>query len=122
MADYENVIVVDFDNTICPFSEDFTCTGLVPGAAEGLARLKKAGYFVTISSARNNVWYGGAAGEAYGLMVQFLEGQSLLYDRLDTGCNGKPVGYAHIDDKGVGCPLTPEGWVDWYKVCDLLGV
>jgi len=122
VADYEDVIVVDFDNTICPFRDDFACVGLVPGAAEGLARLKKGGYLVMISSARNNAQYGGAAGEAYGLMVQFLKSQNLLYDRLDTGFNGKPVGYAHIDDKGVGCPLTPEGWVDWYKVCDLLGV
>ena len=94
----------------------------MPGAVEGLARLKGAGYTVTISSARNNVLYGGSDGDSYASMVQFLKVQGLLYDRIDTGCEGKPVGYAHIDDKGVGCPLTPEGWVDWYKVCDLLGV
>ena len=35
MADYEDVIVVDFDNTICPFREDFTCVGARAGGCGG---------------------------------------------------------------------------------------
>ena len=120
MPDYLKVIVVDFDDTICPFSEDFLCTELVPGAKEGISRLRAAGYRVTICSARNNSVYGGASGEAHRTMYKFLVDHEIEYDAIDTGTSGKPVAYRYIDDKGVGCPLTWQGYVDWPAVCKMI--
>ena len=65
MADYLTVIVVDFDDTLCPFNEDFTCREVVPGAIEAIKKFRDAGYTITISSARNNVAYGGHMGDAH---------------------------------------------------------
>ena len=120
MPDYLKVIVVDFDNTICFFNEDFSCEKLVPGAKEGIKRLREAGYRITISSARNNIAYGGCGGEPHRTMHRFLVDQGVEHDRIDLGTDGKLVAYRHIDDKGVGCPLTPEGVVDWSVVCNIL--
>jgi len=117
MADYLNVIVVDFDDTICPFSEDFACNEIVPGAIDALTKMRAAGYTVVISSARNNVAYGGAMGDAHRQMARFLDDWKVPYDRIDLGTTGKPVAYRYVDDKAVGCPLTPEGVVDWKMVC-----
>ena len=122
MHDYLTFILVDFDNTICAFREDFKCEQLVPGSKEGIARLREAGYKVTIHSARNNVIYGGHIGTPYKLMVDFLEREGIEYDRLDCGRYGKPIGYMHVDDKSVGCPLNKDGCVDWGAVCKLLDV
>jgi hypothetical protein len=119
MADYLNVVVVDFDDTLCPFSEDFECRTLVPGAAEALKRIQDAGYTVVISSARNNVAYGGHQGTAHRKMAQFLDDFEVPYDRIDLGTDGKPVAFRYIDDKGVGCPLTEDGVVDWPRVCEI---
>jgi hypothetical protein len=120
MPDYLDVVVVDFDDTLCPFSEDFTCRTVVPGAIDALNRIREAGYVVVISSARNNTMYGGYGGEPHRDMVQFLHAKGIPHDRIDTGTNGKPVAYRYIDDKGVGCPLTEDGVVDWPGVCELL--
>jgi hypothetical protein len=120
MPDYLKVIVVDFDNTICVFREDFACEELIAGAKEGLESLREAGYRITISSARNNVMYGGCGGEPHRLMYAFLKEHELAFDTIDTGGDGKPVGYRYIDDKGVGCPRTAQGAVDWPQVCRLI--
>ena len=120
MPDYLKVIVVDFDDTICAFSEDFACTKIVPGAKEGLEKLKAAGYRITISSARNNTTYGGCGGEPYQRMYAFLKDQGLVFDSIDAGTDGKPVGYRYVDDKGIGCPRTWQGFVDWPAVCKMI--
>jgi hypothetical protein len=120
MPDYLDVIVVDFDDTICPFSEDFSCTQVVPGAKEYIEKLKAAGYKITISSARNNVVYGGHSGATHRQMYRFLSEKGIPFDHIDLGTDGKPVAYRYIDDRAVGCPRTKEGWVDWPKVYDLI--
>ena len=108
MPDYLSVIVVDFDDTICP------------GTREALAALQLAGYTVVISSARNNVQYGGCSGKAHRDMALFLDENEVPYDRIDPGTDGKPVAYRYVDDKGVGCPKTVEGVVDWGKILTLI--
>ena len=115
MPDYLSVIVVDFDDTICAFTEDFVCRTLIPGAKEALLNLQIAGYTVVISSARNNLKYGGCGGKAHRDMAKFLDEKEVPYDRIDPGTDGKPVAYRYIDDKGVGCPKTTQGEVDWDK-------
>jgi hypothetical protein len=120
MADYDEVIVVDFDDTICRFNEDFSCKDLVPGAREYMGKLQEAGYKLVISSARNNVSYGGVGGTPHCLMTRFLWKSDIPFDKVDCGSEGKPVAYRYIDDKAVGCPLTPEGFVDWPKVYNLI--
>jgi|3_EtaG_2_1085321.scaffolds.fasta_scaffold00380_23 hypothetical protein len=120
MPDYLDVLVVDFDNTICPFREDLVTEGLVPGVIDSLTKLKKMGYRIIISSARNNIAYGGCTGVGHREMARFLTEHDVPYDSIDTGTTGKPVAYRYIDDKGVGCPLTPEGYVDWKKVYEML--
>jgi len=120
MPDYLNTIVVDFDDTICPFKEDFSCDTVVPGAKEYMKKLQDSGYKIVISSARNNEKYGGATGEAHCAMTRFLWRNDIPFDKVDCGTGGKPVAYKYIDDKSVGCPLTKEGWVDWPKVYELI--
>ena len=120
MADYLTVIVVDFDDTLCPFNEDFTCREVVPGAIEAIKKFRDAGYTITISSARNNVAYGGHMGDAHRQMARFLDEKGVPYDRIDLGMTGKPVALCYIDDRAVGCPLTSEGVVDWERVSELV--
>lgn len=120
MPDYLDVVVVDFDDTLCPFNEDFKCRTLVPGAVEALKRIQDAGYTVVISSARNNVKFGGYQGIPHREMARFLDEKDVPYDRIDLGTDGKPVAYRYVDDKAVGCPLTEEGVVDWPRVCELI--
>ena len=120
MADYLSVIVVDFDDTICPFTEDFVCRRLISGAKEALLALQMAGFTIVVSSARNNIKYGGCSGEPHRDMAKFLDEQKVPYDLIDPGTDGKPVAYRYIDDKGVGCPKTSEGEVDWEKILSLI--
>ena len=120
MPDYLENIVVDFDDTICPFNEDFSCRSLVPGARKYIIKLRRAGYIITVSSARNNLVHGGHEGMAHQRMCRALHEYEIPYDRIDRGLEGKPVAYRYIDDKGVGCPRTKEGWVDWPKVYELI--
>ncbi len=93
MPDYLDTIVVDFDDTLCTFNENFTCSELVPGAKEYIARLSRLGFKIVISSARNNIVYGGFSGEAHRQMHKFLEEVGITYDRIDLGTDGKPVAY-----------------------------
>ena len=120
MADYCTLLVVDFDNTVCPFRSDLVMEGLVPGVCEALAKLMDLGYQIMISSARNNIKYGGFTGSSHRAMARFLIEHEVPYDSIDTGTLGKPVAYRYIDDKGIGCPLTVEGYVDWKKVYNML--
>ena len=120
MPDYLDVVVVDFDDTLCFFREDFACQDVVPGALDALTKIKAAGYTIVVSSARNNVVYGGGMGTAHKQMAAFLDEQGIPYDKIDLGLTGKPVAYRYVDDKAVGCPLTPDGVVNWPKVCELL--
>jgi len=120
MPDYLDVVVVDFDDTLCFFREDFVCQEVVPGALDALTKIKAAGYTIVVSSARNNVAYGGGMGTAHKQMATFLDEQGIPYDKIDLGMTGKPVAYRYVDDKAVGCPLTPSGVVDWPRVCELV--
>ena len=120
MPDFLDVIVVDFDDTICPFSEDFACARLIPGAKEYIGKLKDAGYTITISSARNNVAYGGHSGTVHREMYAFLHKHDVPFDHIDLGTDGKPVAYRYIDDKAVGCPKTSDGVVNWPEIYKLI--
>lgn len=59
LADSEMFIGVDFDNTICdqdrPYDDLITPLKMLPGARYGLEALKRAGHFLVLISARNNL-------------------------------------------------------------------
>lgn len=89
------------DGTLCEERPTFerSLAKPLPGAVEGVERLKKLGYFVVVYTARG--W-----GE-YAMTRQWLEEAGIWFDALLCG---KPIGDIWIDDRAIRF----EGWE---KVC-----
>lgn len=94
--------VVDMDGTICEERPTFerSLAKLLPGAVEGVKRLKNRGYFIVVYTARG--W------AEYSMTKQWLEDNGIWFDLLLCG---KPHGDIWIDDRAVR-------FEDWEDICN----
>ena len=115
------VIVIDLDGTICEhrypaFGEP------IAGAREALQRLKAAGFWIVIHTARtSSAWQ---AAEAYAPEVNspeavsaFLQRHQIPYDEI--WMHDKPVAVAYIDDRGLRL-MGNRSESNWHKIADAL--
>tara|TARA_Y100000310_G_scaffold344349_1_gene456647 strand:- start:850 stop:1236 length:387 start_codon:yes stop_codon:yes gene_type:complete len=108
-------ISCDFDDTIVIRGQGLDIKSIVPHCKEALYLLRKKGYEIIVSSCRTNTVFGGKDGKGHKDMVEFLKKQNIPYDHVDEGDQGKVVCSFYCDDRGVGAPLTKEGYFDWKK-------
>src|SRR5258706_6694767 len=97
-------IVIDLDGTICPIkSENGRYSDLVPlpGAVDGVRKLKEAGHYIIIQTARNMKTCNGNTGmimkNVGKVTLDWLEKYQIEYDELYFG---KPNAELYIDDRG----------------------
>ena len=98
-------IAVDLDGTICEIKRDgqsYADLQPLPGAAERIRELRKAGYCIVIVTARNMATCDGNIGRVMknvGLItLSWLERHGIEYDELHFG---KPNADVYIDDRAV---------------------
>lgn len=107
--DAESQIAVDFDDTIATIIDGKLVAK--KGVVEALAKIKSAGYKITIHSARcwqawPDTW------ERVAEMHEFLEKNKIPYDGIYMGI-GKPAAVAYIDDKAIRFKDNWEDIAEW---------
>lgn len=94
------IAVVDFDGTLVEFA--FPKIGRVrPGAKEFLLSLHNDGWFIIISSCRNNIELNEGDWKYYHEMERFLHEDGFVFDWIDDGRVGKVVGDVYFDDRNA---------------------
>jgi uncharacterized HAD superfamily protein len=97
-------ILVDLDGVICTEEKTFerALARPLPGAKEGLTRLREQGHTVIIYTARS--W------SELRMTKDWLDGHGIPYDGIQMG---KPVADRFIDDRAVA-------FTDWASIPDRL--
>jgi len=98
-------IVIDLDGTICAIKKpDQSYADLLPlpGAAQKIHGLRKAGHYIIIQSARNMATCESNLGKVMknvGLItLEWLQKYTVEYDEIYFG---KPNGHIYIDDRAL---------------------
>lgn len=106
-------IVIDLDGTICPIkAKDGKYEELVPlpGAVEKMNDLKKNGFYIIISTARNMETQGANVGKVLRnigkITLDWLDKYKIPYDEIYFG---KPNAQVYIDDRALR-------FSDWEKI------
>lgn len=114
------IIAVDFDGT-CVEHEYPRIGPDVPWAEETLKACVARGDVLILWTMRSHATLDAA--------VQWFRDKGLpLYgvnenpDQRTWTSSPKVLAHVYIDDAALGCPLTPQGYVDWVRVRELLGV
>lgn len=96
------VIYVDFDGTLCRFAYPQLGPPL-PGARRFMRELVKRGYRPIILTSRCSpeIYTPEERAESVAVIARWLNRHDIPYDSIDSGDNGKPVGLAYVDDRGV---------------------
>jgi 2'-5' RNA ligase len=89
----DQVIMVDFDDTIAHENQDHTLEEPLTGAKEVLQDLKNQGYYIVIDSARANEWEGEDE------IKEYLDKYDIPYDEIFQG--NKPLAFRYIDDRAI---------------------
>jgi 2'-5' RNA ligase len=89
----DQVIMVDFDDTIAHENQDQTLDQPLEGAKEVLQDLKNQGYYIVIDSARANEWDGEDE------IKEYLDKYQIPYDEIFQG--NKPLAFRYIDDRAI---------------------
>lgn len=96
-------IVIDLDGTICPIKEKHqSYEELLPyaGAVEKLMKLKEAGHYIIIQTARNMATQEGNLGKVMRnigkVTLDWLAKYGIPYDEIYFG---KPNAHVYIDDR-----------------------
>jgi trehalose-6-phosphatase len=113
-------IGVDFDGTLTKKAQYPSFGENVPGAVEALRILKDRGYKIILWTCRN--------GEALDMALEWFKFHRIELDGINSNCHTDKINLSvkivadyYIDDRALGCPTTPEGYVDWHKVLYMLG-
>lgn len=95
-------IYVDFDGTLCRFSYPDLGPPM-PGAQRFMRELKKRGFNAVIFSSRCSaeIYTDEERAQSIEKFAKWLNHHDIPYHSIDTGNNGKPVGLAYVDDRGV---------------------
>lgn len=98
-------IAIDLDGTICPIrkpDESYADLLPLPGAAERIRELRRAGYVIVILTARNMATCDGNVGRVMKnvgrLTLNWLEQHGIEYDEIHFG---KPNADLYIDDRAL---------------------
>lgn len=99
-------VVVDFDHTISDTVGLFEMGDPMPGAEEALFAIKDMGLGIIIQSCRTSpaLSHSKTIAERHEqlvLMTDFMRKNSLPFDEIDDGSNGKRFGLCYIDDRGI---------------------
>lgn len=110
---WDNTLVIDFDNTICelrkhgqPYSE------VLPkmGVKESLDKFKERGWRIVVYTASGMATYDGNLQDIYKKrypeIMEWLLSQSIPFDELIMG---KPLASYYIDDKAIN---FNDNWKD----------
>lgn len=97
-----SVVYVDLDGTLCRFSYPALGPPL-PGARKFMRTLKKRGYKTVILTSRCSpeIYTEEERAASIELVARWMQRHNIPYHAVDTGNNGKPVGLAYVDDRGV---------------------
>jgi hypothetical protein len=112
------VVGVDYDGTTV--SDRFPLSGKpIPGAIEGLKKLKELGGFIIIWSARNcpvNVYTAKLEGvDCLKEMEEGLKKYNIPYDFIDRGEWGKIKADFYIDNSAI-----PRFHLDWNRIVSII--
>jgi hypothetical protein len=115
MKESKLTIAIDFDNTMS-YDEHPDVGEPVPHAIEVVKELINNGHRIVLNTLR---------GRGIERAVNFLEGHGIElfginHNPLQRWGSPKVKAHIYIDDKGLGCPLTTDGVVDWVEVRKLL--
>ena len=96
-------IAIDLDGTICPIkshSQSYADLEPLPGAAQRIRELRKAGHYIIIQTARNMATCQSNLGKVMkniGLItLEWLEKHGIEYDEIYFG---KPNAEIYLDDR-----------------------
>lgn len=110
-------IAIDLDGTICPVKQphqSYADLEPLPGAAERIHELRKAGHYIIIQTARNMATCQGNLGKVLknvGLItLEWLERYGIEYDEIYFG---KPNAEVYLDDRAFR-------FVSWLEVTESL--
>ena len=122
MVDNQMVIAIDFDGTIC--KQAWPNIGApIPGAAEAIKALSKAGHKLILWTCREKQSLNEALNwlTEMGISYYFDQCNSNTRDRVSFfGGDPRKIGAdLYIDDKAVGCPKI-DGMVDWDSIMGIV--
>lgn len=108
-------VCIDVDGTICITKaehESYADVVPIPGAIETIKKLKEAGHYIIIATARGMKTYESNLGKIVAnqstILVNWLDKHDIPYDEIWFG---KPLADYYIDDKGFK-------FTDWKNVSD----
>lgn len=97
------IICIDLDGVICEIRKPHQTYDQVkplPGAIKKIQRLKKAGHYIIISTARHMETTGGNVNQIMSkvgfITLNWLKNYNIPYDEINFG---KPYAHLYIDDK-----------------------
>lgn len=109
------IIAIDFDGTVVNWRNYPFVGAPLPYALETIKDLKALGHTIILNTVRCR--------DSLELAKNFFDGHGIQLDGYNV-LDGQRA-YSHspkinadvfIDDKGLGCPLDKNGYVDWLKV------
>lgn len=107
-------VCIDLDGTICQIAQDgrYDLVRPLPGAVEVIQKLKNAGHYIIIYTARRMRTHSGDVNlvvEDIGkLTEEWLKQHGIPYDELHFG---KPYAHVYIDDLAVS-------FTSWQEICE----
>ena len=111
----ERRVSIDFDGTIFPRVGIYAYPDPLPGAAENIQRLKRAGYHITIWTSRLWPAWLDSARYSESEMRDYIETLLRQHDIPYDDLIGKPPGVAYIDDIAI---RFSEG--EWPAITDFI--
>ena len=98
-------IVVDIDGTLCPIKDKnqrYEDLLPLPGAVEAMKKLKAAGHYIILQTARNMATQESNLGKVVKnigkVTLEWLDKHDIVYDEIYFG---KPNGHLYIDDRAL---------------------
>lgn len=97
-----DVVCIDFDGTLYPFTDLFAAPAPHPGAVEGMQRLKRAGLRLVIHTSRLSPTWLQSSGESYRTHRDYIE-HLLKRDGIpyDDVTSEKVPAARYVDDRAI---------------------